>query len=61
MSVLYNREKMKFEVKLIIIAVLDLTVGVAFASLFLYENWVGRSFPLIPEGPKRARETRLQL
>ena len=43
---------MKFGVKLIIIAVLALTVGVAFASPLLYENLVVKPFPRIPEGPK---------
>jgi hypothetical protein len=49
---LYSGEKMKFGVKLIIIASLALTVGVAFASPLLYENLVVRPFPRIPEGPK---------
>lgn len=43
---------MKFGVKLIIIAVLALSVGVAFASPLLYENLVVKPFPRIPEGPK---------
>jgi hypothetical protein len=43
---------MKFGVKLIIIAVLALTVGIAFASPLLYENLVVKPFPRIPEGPK---------
>jgi hypothetical protein len=43
---------MNFGVKLIIIAVLALTVGVAFASPLLYENLVVKPFPRIPEGPK---------
>jgi len=43
---------MKFGVKLIIIAVLALSVGVAFASPLLYENLVVRPFPRIPQGPK---------
>jgi hypothetical protein len=45
-------KKMKFGIKLTIIAVLALTVGVAFASPLLYENLVVRPFPRIPEGPK---------
>jgi hypothetical protein len=44
--------KMKFGVKLIVIAVLALSVGVAFASPLLYENLVIRPFPRIPEGQK---------
>ena len=43
---------MKFGVKLIIIAVLALSVGVAFASPLLYENLVVKPFPRIPQGPK---------
>jgi hypothetical protein len=43
---------MKFGVKLSIIAVLALSVGVAFASPLLYENLVVRPFPRILEGPK---------
>jgi hypothetical protein len=43
---------MKFGIKLIIIASLALTVGVAFASPLLYENLVVRPFPRIPQGPK---------
>jgi hypothetical protein len=42
---------MKFGVKLIIIASLALTVGVAFASPLLYENLVVRPFRRIPQGP----------
>jgi hypothetical protein len=45
-------KKMKFGIKLIIIAVLALTVGIAFASPLLYENLVVKPFPRIPEGPK---------
>jgi hypothetical protein len=51
-SVIQDGEKMKFGVKLIIIAVLASSVGVAFASPLLYENLVVRPFPRIPEGPK---------
>jgi hypothetical protein len=50
--VIQDGEKMKFGVKLIIIAVLASSVGVAFASPLLYENLVVRPFPRIPEGPK---------
>jgi hypothetical protein len=42
---------MKFGVKLIIIAFLALSVGVAFASPLLYENLVVRPFRRIPQGP----------
>jgi hypothetical protein len=42
---------MKFGVKLIIIALLALTVGVAFASPLLYENLVVRPFRRVPQGP----------